>query len=175
MYLDLQNADSAFSPFNTQYSANCRHVTHAYFPRDHTIHLRQKQHAVVIVLFWPLRLELSLVRPLFLASSRLGSAATSGTTGTPSIPLHLFVFRLEEAKADEQTTAEETEDGHVDACHAGDEGGHAHQKETPDGVPNEGDEGDAAPGSEEVLDKGHIDCNGGQHKTTWKRRIRPKQ
>ena len=49
----------------------------------------------------------------------------------------------------------------MDACHAGDEGGHAHQKETSDGVPNEGDEGDAAPGSEEVLDKGHIDWNGG--------------
>lgn len=45
----------------------------------------------------------------------------------------------------------------MDACHAGDEGGHANQQETSDGVPNEGDEGDTAPGSKEVLDKGHID------------------
>ena len=103
----------------------------------------------------------SLICPLLFASSRLSSTTARGATGTPSTPLHLFIFGLEEAKADEQTTAEETEDGHVDACHAGDEGGHAHQEETSDGVPNKGDEGDAASGGEEVLYKGHIGWGGG--------------
>lgn len=43
----------------------------------------------------------------------------------------------------------------MDACHAGDEGRHADQEEARDGVPDEGDEGDAAPGGEEVLYEGH--------------------
>ena len=43
----------------------------------------------------------------------------------------------------------------MDACHAGDEGRHADQEEARDGVPDEGDEGDAAPGGKEVLYEGH--------------------
>ena len=120
----------------------------------------------------------NLVRPLLLASSRLGSATTCTTssTATTSTPLHLFVFGLEEAQADKQTAAQEAEDGHVDACHAGDEGGHAHQEEARDGVPDEGDEGDAAPGGEEVLYEGH-DGDGTdkvQVRRDVERRIRPK-
>ena len=112
----------------------------------------------------------NLVRPLLLSRSRPDSTTTctAPSTATASTPLHLFVFGLEEAQADEQTAAQEAEDGHVDACHAGGEGRHADQEETRDGVPDEGDEGHAAPGGEEVLYEGH----GGDGKrgegTTWR-------
>ena len=99
----------------------------------------------------------NLVRPLLLSRSRPDSTTTctAPSTATASTPLHLFVFGLEEAQADEQTAAQEAEDGHVDACHAGGEGRHTDQEEARDGVPDEGDEGDATPGGEEVLYEGH--------------------